>query len=262
MTSMTPSREAGGRSSVRPAPPLPLVCAAGAWVAVGVLWLAMGAMPGTMGLSPVLFLGVWTLMMAAMMLPGVAPFGSFYTRTFTVHRERRLVAFVSGYLLAWAGAGVPAFALAWSVDRFITGRATAATVLAVLIFLLCGVYQLTPLKDRCLAHCRSPLGFTLKYSTYRGRGRDLRAGALHGGFCLGCCWALMLVLIAFGLMNVLAMVGIAAVVTIEKNWRWGVPIARTAGVVSIVLAAAVAVHPALAPGLYQAPRSTMTNGTM
>lgn len=91
-------------------------------------------------------------------------------------------------------------------------------MLAVTIFAACGVYQLTPLKDRCLARCRAPHGFLLKLGAYRGRTRDLRAGLYHGAFCLACCWALMALLIAFGLMNVIAMVVLAGAVLIEKTW--------------------------------------------
>ena len=128
-----------------------------------------------------------------------------------------------------------------------------------MIFLSCGIYQLTPLKDRCLALCRSPLGFTLKYSANQGRSRDLRAGGLHGLFCAGCCWALMLVLLAFGLMNVLAMLAVAAVVLIEKTWRRGAGFARAVGVASIVLAVLVIADPAIAPGLH-APSPMTTRG--
>ena len=245
----------------RPAPVVLLSSAALGWAGVVLVSHRMGAMSGTMGLDLVAFCLVWSLMMAAMMLPGVAPFASFYTRTFTENRESRLILFASGYLLVWAAAGVPAFGLAWVADRLVTDHATAATALAISVFVVCGVYQLTGLKDRCLAQCRSPLGFTLKYSTYQGRGRDVRAGALHGGFCLGCCWALMLVLFAFGLMNVFAMVVVAGVVLVEKSHRWGARIARVVGVVAIAVAVVVAVHPAFAPGLYRSP-STMMNGTM
>ena len=90
------------------------------------------------------------------------------------------------------------------------GHPPAATALAVTIFVACGIYQLTPLKDRCLARCRSPLGLLLKFGSYRGRTRDLRVGLYHGGFCLACCWALMALLVAFGLMNIMAMVVLAA----------------------------------------------------
>jgi predicted metal-binding membrane protein len=193
--------------------------------------------------------------------PGVVPFASFYTRTFTERRERRVLAFASGYLLVWAAIGLPAFGLAWIAGRLVADRPGAATALAALVFLSCGVYQLTALKSRCLARCRSPLGFTLKYSAYRGRGRDLRAGVFHGAFCAGCCWALMLLLLAFGLMNVLAMLAVAVAVLVEKTWRRGAGFARALGVASIMLAVVVLAQPAIAPGLH-APSSTMTKETM
>lgn len=226
-----------------------LLLAVGAWLAVVVISGDVGAMSETMGLSAAAFVGVWTLMMTAMMLPGVAPFASFYTRTFTERRAYRTVAFTSGYLLVWAVLGVPAFVLAWVADRLVTDYAGAARTLGVLVFMSCGVYQLTPLKDRCLALCRSPLGFTMRFGAYRGLGRDVRAGVFHGAFCAGCCWALMLLLLAFGLMNVAAMVAVAAVV-IEKTWRRGVGFARVVGVAALVLAALVIVHPGIATGLH------------
>ena len=103
-------------------------------------------------------------------------------------------------------------------------------MLAVAVFAVCGVYQLSSLKDRCLAHCRSPLALLLHYGSYRGRFRDLRVGAHHGGYCLGCCWGLMVILVAVRVMNVPAMVGLAALVLIEKIWRRGPAAGRLAGV--------------------------------
>jgi predicted metal-binding membrane protein len=117
------------------------------------------------------------------------------------------------------------------------------------------------LKDRCLAQCRSPLGFTLKYAAYRRSGRDLRAGVVHGAFCAGCCWTLMLLLFVFGLMNVFAMVAVATAVIIEKTWRHGIGFARAVGVISIVLAALAIARPWIAPGLHS-PSTTMMKGTM
>jgi predicted metal-binding membrane protein len=93
---------------------------------------------------------------------------------------------------------------------------SAAIALAV-----AGVYQFTPLKARCLRHCRSPLGFLLHFGNYAGRLRDVRVGAYHGGYCVGCCWSLMLVLVAVGVMNMAWMAGLTAVVFVEKVWRSG-----------------------------------------
>jgi predicted metal-binding membrane protein len=179
----------------------------------------------------------------------VAPFASLYTRTFHEHRARRLAVFAAGYLIVWSAAALPAYGVAWLADELIGDSRAAATTLAVAIFLACGIYQLTPFKDRCLAHCRSPLGLTLKYASYRGRTRDLRVGLHHGAFCLGCCWALMALLVVFGLMNVLAMLVLAAIVLIEKAWARGPAFGRVVGVAALVLAALVIFVPEVAPGL-------------
>ena len=130
-------------------------------------------------------------------------------------------------------------------------------MLAVAAFAACGAYQLSPLKDRCLAHCRSPLGLLLHYGSYRGRFRDLRVGVHDGGYCLGCCWGLMVILIAVGVMNVAAMVGLAALVLIEKVWRWGPAAGRLAGIAALALAVATIWLPWLAPGLHSAPQMMM-----
>lgn len=229
-----------------------LIAAAAAWAAVVAVARQMGPMPGTMGLPVAAFAGVWTLMMAAMMLPTIAPFAALYTRTLSDHRPRRIAGLAAGYLLVWAAAALPGYALAWLAGDLVHSP-LAARVMAVAIFAACGIYQLTPLKDRCLARCRSPLGFVLKYGSYRGRMRDLRVGINHGAFCLGCCWALMAVLIAAGLMNLAAMVALAAVVLAEKTWHGGAMLSRVVGVAALILAVAVAFRPSLAPGLLPAP---------
>ena len=205
-----------------------LIAAAGAWVATVALARGMAGMTGTMGLGLVVFVPVWTLMMAAMMLPSVTPTATLYARTIpgsgaAGRRAARIAGLVVGYLAVWAAAGLPAFGLAW-LAGWLTGRhPSAAHIAAVAVFAVAGAYQLTGLKDRCLARCRSPLGLLLHYGSYRGRLRDLRVGAHHGGYCLGCCWALMVILIAVGVMNVAAMVGLAALVLIEKTWSWARP---------------------------------------
>lgn len=246
------------RQVTRPASVL-LVVAAGAWVAVVAVARGMGAMPGTMGLSFAAFVGAWELMMAAMMLPSITPFTALYTRTLTGHRPWRIAELATGYLLVWLLAAGPAYALAWLAGKLAGTRPTAATALAVAIFAACGIYQLTPVKGRCLARCRSPLGFVLKYGSYRGRLRDMRVGLNHGVFCLACCWALMGILIAVGLMNLGAMVLLAAIVLVEKTWRWGEGFSRVVGVAALAFALAVIFRPSLAGGLYLPP---MSGGTM
>ena len=237
-----------------------LLLAVAAWLGVAAIGRGMGSMPGTMGLGLMAFVAVWALMMAAMMLPSVTPFASVYTRTFGEQRGPRTIAFVTGYLTIWIAAGLPAYALARVADHAVTGHPGGARLLAVLAFASCGVYQLTALKDRCLAWCRSPLAFAVKYSAYRGRSRDLRVGMHHGAFCLACCWALMLLLLAFGLMNLAAMAVLAFVVFGERTWPWGPRLGRLAGIAALVLAVAVMFRPGLAPGLHQSPPTTMTTG--
>jgi predicted metal-binding membrane protein len=226
-----------------------LVVAAAAWVWMVTRWGGMQAMPGTMGLGLAAFLAVWTLMMTAMMLPATAPVAALYARTITVHRASRMVVFTVAYLLVWAAAGLPAYALAVGLGRAARLPPAAGTAVAAAVFAVSGVYQLTPLKDRCLARCRSPIGLMLRYASYPAASRDLRAGAHHGAFCLGCCWSLMVLLAAFGVMNLWAMVALAAVITAEKLAPVGRLVARAVGIASIALAVAVFWVPALAPGL-------------
>jgi predicted metal-binding membrane protein len=236
-----------------------LIAAAGAWAATVVIARGMAGMTGTMGLALVVFVPMWTLMMAAMMLPSVTPVATLYARTVQGsatapgHRAARIAGLVAGYLGIWAAAGLPAFGLAW-LAGWGTGRHPgAAHIVAVAVFAVAGVYQLSRLKDRCLARCRSPLGLFLHYGSYRGRFRDLRVGAHHGGYCLGCCWALMVILVAVGVMNLAAMVGLAALVLIEKTWSWGPAAGRLAGTAALALAVATIWFPWLAPGLHAAP---------
>ncbi len=226
-----------------------LVAAAAAWVWLVTRWGAMEATPGTMGLNPPLFLGVWTLMIAAMMLPATAAVAALYARTITAHRISRMAVFTAAYVLVWAAAGLPAYALSVGLGRAANLPPQAGTAVAAAVFAVSGVYQLTPLKDRCLAKCRSPLGMMLRYASYPGPSRDLRAGAHHGAFCLGCCWSLMALLAVFGVMNLWAMVVLTAVITVEKLAPAGQLVARGVGIASIALAVAVFWVPALAPGL-------------
>lgn len=238
-----------------------LLVAAAAWVGVVALSRGMAGMPGTMGLAFGAFAAIWALMMTAMMLPTIAPFAALYTRTFTDHRLGRTGELAFGYLLVWTAAAVPAYALARLTGYLVDNRPTAATVLAVLVFTAAGVYQLTPIKDRCLARCRSPLGFVLAYGSYRGRLRDFRVGASHGAFCLACCWALMAVLVTVGSMNLVAMVVIATTVLAEKTTAWGARLTRVIGVVALALAIAVAFRPSLVTGLQPGPTGPDTGMT-
>jgi predicted metal-binding membrane protein len=230
-----------------------LAVAAGAWAGTVLLPRSMGGMAGTMGLGLAGFVPVWTLMMAAMMLPSVAPAASRYARSVPGHRMARSAVLAAGYLAVWAAAGVPAFGLAWLAGWVTGSHPGAAHVFAVAAIAACGVYQLSTPKDRCLTHCRAPL----QSSQPGGWARDLGAGVRHAAYCVGCCWALMVILIVVGVMNVAAMVGLAAVILVEKTWRWGTTAGRVFGVAALGLAVAIVWLPWLAPGLHAAPPMMM-----
>ena len=240
---------------ISPAAAALVLAAAGAAVGTVLLARGMEVGPGTMGMGLVPFLAVWTLMMAAMMLASVSPVAGLYLRRLSAEprggvRALRTAALVGGYLLAWAAFGLVGYLLAraggWLVDEH-PGQApyVGAAALAV-----AGLYQLTPVKELCLRHCRSPIGLFLKYSALRGRTRDLQVGLRHGSYCVGCCWGLMVVLVVMGVMNVGWMVLVAVAIAIEKLWRHGRRFAMATGIALIALALVVPSHPDLVPGLH------------
>lgn len=236
--------------------------AAVAWVVTVVLARDMGNGPGTMGLALAPFLGLWVVMMAAMMLPSVAPVAVLWTRLISgvsagFGRVARLGMFLSGYLLTWAVIGAVAFAALAGTGRLLTASPTAAKWLGVAIFLAAGIYQLTPWKDWCLRRCRSPIGALMYYSGFKGRSRDVRVGLHHGATCAGCCWGLMIVLIAVGVMNVAAMAALAAVIFAEKLWRYGKPFGQAIGVVLVTVGVLAIWFPWLLPGLHASAMPAM-----
>jgi len=233
-----------------------LALAALAWAGVIAYALDMGNGPGTMGMSLRAFIPMWGGMMAAMMLPAVAPVAMLYSRTIRTNRAVRVSLFVAGYLVVWTVAGAPAYYLLRVVDHLAEGSDTALRNIAVVTLLATGAYQLSPFKARCLRHCRSPLAQLLHYGNMKGPLRDLKVAVHHAGYCLGCCWALMAVFVAFGVMNVWVMIGLAAIVSAEKVLRSGELIGRVAGVVFVALAALVLLSPSVADALIPAMDST------
>ena len=168
------------------------------------------------------FLGVWIVMMAAMMFPSVSPTVALYSRMTNGQSLVRPLIFALGYLLTWAAAGALAFAVAYAGGRVVGdilswdrgGRWIAATTLIV-----AAVYELTPLKDACLGKCRSPLGLLLG-SWREGHSGALRMGVRNGAWCVGCCWALMASFFALGVMSVVWMAVVAGLIAIEKTLPW------------------------------------------
>ena len=230
-----------------------------AWVVTLQQAHGMGVGPGSMGLSVLAFIALWVVMMAAMMFPSVAPMVVVWIRTVSIRPTARqrvggVTMFLGGYLIAWAAFGVVAYGALVMTGRLADRSPTAAKWLGVAIFAAAGIYQLTPLKAACLRHCRSPVGSLFHYASFTGPARDLRVGMHHGAYCVGCCWGLMVVLIAVGAMNVAVMAALAAVILIEKVWAYGPRFAVVAGVVLLGAAAIAPWNPWLLPGLH-APTS-------
>ena len=175
------------------------------------------------GVRLVLYLGMWASMMAAMMLPAAAPMILMFG---TVYRNKRARGgafvptwvFVAGYLVVWIGVGVYAWGLGELGDdllRSVPALSDLGPRLAALAMLAAAVYQLTPLKERCLSHCRSPLAFVLNH--WRdGAGGAFRMGLEHGLYCVGCCWLLFLLLVVVGLASLPWMGLITLIVFAEK----------------------------------------------
>jgi predicted metal-binding membrane protein len=248
--------QAVARAPARPAllrltPPaaLLLLVAAIAWPLAVREALQMGNGPGTMGLGVAGFLGMWALMMAAMMLPSVTPMASLYVRTIGTHRGVRLVAFASGYLAVWIATGIPVYLLLRATGAAADAHEWVARATASGILVAAGAWQLSGAKQRCLTHCRSPLGLFFHYASRRGRLRDLRVSLHHAAYCVGCCWLLMALFAVFGVMNIAAMAGLAVIVLAEKLWSRGAGLSRAIGVACLLLAVAALVAPSLTPGL-------------
>jgi predicted metal-binding membrane protein len=208
---------------------------------------AMGDMAMPMPMAPkgavdlVLLLAMWWIMMAGMMLPGVAPMILTFA---TINRRRRARAqpyaptalFAVGYLLAWGGFSVLATLAQWGLERLALlspmDMTTTSARLGGLLFVAAGLYQLTPLKQACLLVCRSPFDFVVNH--WRdGAGGALRMGLSHGLYCLGCCWILMALLFVGGVMNLLWVAVLAAVVLVEKLFPLGSWMARIGGVLLV-----------------------------
>lgn len=228
-----------------------LVIAAGSWLLVfdqAAQMGGMGPMGGTMGLSLGAFAGMWALMMTAMMLPSVAPLAVMYSRTFTRRRTARLVVFTATYLCAWALSAMPA----WLVLRIVEGRLASqwgATTVASVVLAAVGVWQLSPLKQRCLQHCRSPIGQLMHYGSFTGPLRDVKVGSHHAMYCLGCCWGLMALLVVTGTMHLGAMVVLTAIVAAEKLLPSARELTLFTGGLCLFAAVAVWWVPSIAPGL-------------
>jgi predicted metal-binding membrane protein len=233
-----------------------IVVAAAAWSML--VWqqtsMDMAMNTPTMGMHAPLFLALWVAMMAAMMFPTAAPMILTYHKV-QAGKGRGGEAFVTtwifvaAYLLVWSISGVAAYAGALFAEalaqRIAVSPPTAARVGGAML-IAAGLYQLTPLKNFCLAKCRTPIGFIMT-SWRDGTMGALRMGLEHGLFCLGCCWLLFLILFPLGVMNIGAMAAVTLLIFAEKTLPVGAGIAKTAGIALVVYGIAVLVFPQALP---------------
>jgi predicted metal-binding membrane protein len=212
--------------------------------------------PGPFGF----YITAWVVMMAAMMLPSIVPMVLMFSRLKHARSTPAVAtsAFVIGYFVVWTASGLVAYALLkagqaagiFTWDRF--GRP-----LTVGALLAAALYEMTPLKTKCLQKCRSPLGFLL------GSWRDGLRGAFtmgtrHGAWCLGCCWALMVALFALGVMSLTWMLVVSGLIAVEKLLPWRRVATAGVSVVLLAVAIGVAVAPASVPWLTVPTTEPMT----
>jgi predicted metal-binding membrane protein len=228
-----------------------LVLAGLAWWATANQMAGMDAGPGTDLGALGWFIGVWVVMMAAMMFPSVAPTVALYARMTRRRSPLRPILFTASYLVVWSAVGLLSYGLfelgkvwfgaqlSWDAG----GRWVAAAVLAV-----AAIYELTPLKNACLAKCRSPLGFLLG-SWREGSSGAIEMGSRHAAWCVGCCWALMAALFALGVMSLVWMAVVAALIAAEKTIPWRRSVVWTTTAILLLLAVMVVVAPHAVPGL-------------
>ena len=183
---------------------------------------------------------MWTVMMTGMMLPSASPlillYGAAARRSAQRTATRQTYALAAGYLLAWAAFSLGATALQRVLASLLLVSPMMEAVnprVRAILLIAAGVYQWTPLKRACLRQCQSPVGF-LMGRWRKGFGGALRMGLEHGTFCVGCCWALMLLLFAGGVMNLVVIAALTAFVALEKLAPFGMHGARVGGALLIV----------------------------
>jgi predicted metal-binding membrane protein len=271
-------------AAVRRAPRLPdlvrfgligllLVLAFVGWLVTDERMAGMDAGPGTDPGTLGFYVTAWVVMMAAMMFPSIAPMVVMFGRMQAGKRERgngveagATSCFVAGYLITWTLAGLLAYAIletGRTLDLEALSWDRAGPYVAGAVIVAAAIYQLTPLKDACLTKCRNPFMFVLQ-AWKPGRLGALRMGIEHGGWCVGCCWALMAALFALGVMSVGWMAFIAALIAIEKLLPRKAVANRGIAVLLLVLGIAVAFAPEDVPGLTlpDSPEAAQAMGTM
>lgn len=215
-------------------------------------------MPGMDAMAPrfvawspgyfLLMFGMWSVMMVGMMIPSAAPMILIYAQ---VARQATTLGktfvssgwFTAGYLIAWCAFAAAATVAQWGLERaaLLSPMMVAASpVFGGIVLLAAGLYQFTPVKDACLAHCRAPLSFIQHHGGFKGDvWGALKLGARHGFYCIGCCWVLMALLFVGGVMNIFWIAGLTIFVLLEKVIPGGRYLTRVAGVFAILAGAAM-----------------------
>jgi predicted metal-binding membrane protein len=210
---------------------------------------SLGSGLGGIVLPAALFVGSWTLMTVAMMLPTTLPLIEIFGRiTYRRADHTRLMALlIGGYLGAWTAFGIVAQAGNWGLHQVVARTAWLASnarLLAGGTLILAGVYQFTPLKYRCLEQCRSPLSFIMQHWQGRRERREAFLLGAHSGIsCVGCCWTLMLLMFAVSTGHLAWMLALAIVMAIEKNVSWGRRLVAPLGVALLLWGALMMIRP-------------------
>lgn len=194
-----------------------------------------------------LFIGGWTVMTVAMMLPTTLPVVAFFHKIASQHRNRILLLalVIAGYIGTWLAFGVLIFVQIKILNLFISTNPVLSGyswTFSPLVILAAGLFQFSSVKYRCLDKCRSPMSFVMEH--WRGKHEiwnALRLGIDHGIFCIGCCWALMLLMFVVGYGSLFWMLILALVMGIEKNVDWGRKFSKPIGIVLITAAISIGV---------------------
>ncbi len=200
-----------------------------------------------------IFLGMWVAMMVAMMFPTVAPIVLAHRMVVRKRGEGSAptAAFILGYLVVWSLIGLIPLAGFLGFRNLAADAADSRWLptVAGAIMVVAGAYQFTRWKATCLRACRSPMSFLMTHDFGGGTRSALKAGVSHGAYCLGCCWALMAVLVVVGLMNLVWMAGIALIFLAEKNWKHGIGVTKLIGSGLVALGIAVIISPGILPNI-------------
>lgn len=206
----------------------------GNWT-MSMIWMPMGSEVA----AGAMFTAMWLAMMVAMMLPSTMPTLLLYRRAAAFRGENNpslaTLALAGGYFFVWTLFGLISYVIGVLITRTAmhsNSFSRALPLVTGLSLCIAGIYQLTPWKSVCLKHCRDPLTFVAQHFHERFSGA-FRLGLHHGIFCAACCWALMLIQLVLGVMNLAVMVAVAAVIALEKLVPNGLWFARVTGLAAI-----------------------------